>query len=340
MPENFEKLKRLTFRELIFLALGLVGGVGAVTLTPLSDSLQKGRSGQDASASQFTDSASALRNGNWVGGDEFDKDPLSYVDPTQCRNLVLQWDGSVITEDEILDKAVEIQNLREQADFAEKARNIIKKYCVESLKDQAKIQEAISSGCGNLDPEQPIYFSARENKWSFESERGDCPSIELGERPHCLSEDEIRDAENTKANYKKEEAAKDEIIKLIGKSKIKEWFADEDILKMRRFVKENKLEALFDEKFFNTIDRLAEYGSLSDEGKEIYACDLMSAFASVAIRGDDPRFSISKADQEILANSPSYVENFMDKFEQLATLLGEMENLDDFERCALLVYKK
>ena len=97
---------------------------------------------QANSASEGKGSNGKPNSKNRIAADEFDRSPESYVDPTQCRELVLRWDGKVVSDDEVEARAEDIGREKRLA----LARKLIAKLCLADGRDTMGIENAFLEG--------------------------------------------------------------------------------------------------------------------------------------------------------------------------------------------------
>ncbi len=194
--------KRIGLRGALFLALACLSGGAVAGYESGKNQAEKGSATvsailPDENSEEGDGGRKIRRKRSLISSEEFDKDPLAYVDVSRCRELVLRWDGQVISEDEIVGKAREIEILREEAEREgrerEKAANadkIIADLCLKNPADIEKVRRAVDSARARLT--EIIY---KKGKWSVRVQDPNIAEIDgssmdwgrtdLAEEPPC-----------------------------------------------------------------------------------------------------------------------------------------------------------
>ena len=179
------------FRLVVAFVLGAaMGGIGKDLLISHRDG-----SGSQAARVKLGDGGSEeplsqgkSKSKNWVVADEFDKSPYSYVDPTQCRELVLKWDGAVIGDQEVVDRAkVVVERQRNRA-----AGALITELCISNPEDQRAIVEWMKDHPNCTQPPKFEYLRnvGGRNELGLSCEAGGIyrSSVDLEKKPGCRPE--------------------------------------------------------------------------------------------------------------------------------------------------------
>ena len=273
---------------------------------------------------------------NLVPSDEFDKDPLEYVDIEKCRALLFRWTGEIITDDEILERAHQIET--ERRIFI--AENIINRFCISNPQDQDAIRNAVLKGCTKFESLKQW----RGGDWgmTLESPTGDwCDTIDLKEEPVCkprLSKEEEEDRKKRKEERERVKA----MAELIKNNQFNDVLGDIDISLVEDEIKREGLEEGIGGEFVDMLKRVKRQieDEMDSTQRIILGCELISFL--VALDGPLNEEGIDPTIEEAMQtmDNNQVINNAAETFFAFAEALLEASGLDDAEECLLYMHKR
>jgi len=255
---------------------------------------------------------------NQVSSDKFDKKPEEYVDVDQCRALVLKWDGTVVTDDEVVAKAEDIMVEKRLA----QARNLISKLCLTDGRDTMGIENAFLEGY-------------TEFYWS-ENERGCHFLVNLikkgeGENTICLEgpppcEPSLSDVSDEGRKNMEEIAQRKEKIQKLKEMGYGAIFEKVDLAAMKDEIKRLNLSESHWVELVKRIEMLKTMVS-HDESAGALALETCKLYGFMFGAMKD-----FEEDEEGVPDSPIFKEN-MEHIEDFTKVVLEANGLRDEEEC-------
>lgn len=324
-PNTLEKQKRLTFREAIFLLVGLVagGGASAAYLVEKASTDQPKKPGiakvsSEQGGDSGTDSKGKFWPKHWIPADEFDKRWREFNDILQCRDLVLNWDGSVVSDDEVVERAYEIEKERRLA----AAEDLIADFCLSDPKVIKAIREACLKGYTKFDSlveHYGDYTLQLEGVGKYSRE-----FIELKKKPDCRPP--LNEEEKKALKRREEEKKKLKMFKEGGQAKFLEGL---DIKDLRREINAEGLEA----ELSGLVDWAQKLKNINKKTTQLKRIKLACEFMSYLISLDQGGGLTAEEEERVRKNSS--LNESIEQLGEFSDLLLESNGVEGYEECLL-----
>lgn len=335
---------RFGLRTAIFLVLA--GIAAGVSLDRYFTDKEGGCSAKAPEISNTTQSqADQLKekDGSWpsnlVSEICFDKNPLSYVDVDQCRELLFQMTGDPNCKQLTVDEMRQEIHKAETEERMFKAEALIDKYCISNPVDQDMIRDAALQGCVGVD-EDTIYQS-QDGQWYINltdefGEYCEAGNTELSEEPPCrepLTDEKKAEKEELKAQHDRMKS----MVEALKNNEKVNALDDVDIKRLEEDILSEGLEE------HDLVDLLKEAkrkmaGDMDSMERKKLGCKLMSLAMNKEVS------ELKEEEPESIAESGSgpeenaVVSEAYEAMEELAIAILKAENVDDAEECFLYLY--
>jgi len=246
--------------------------------------------------------------------------------------------GKLITENEVLEKANEIETQRRMS-FAE---NIIRQNCIREPGDQEKIRNTVLAvGYSDINSSEIIrpwlanrmYFFPEKLQGLCELHRENCRQFPLKSSCRALTEEEEADVKKYKADLEEYKRNTNKMADLVGSGRLSDALADIDIQELEKSIRQEGLEKSIGGELLEMVKYAkGQSGRVMDpKGRLIFCGKLESFFKGQWMKRAD--------DENEAINNNTTIKNAFEILQLFSNEITRSQGFEEHKACLDDFYK-